>query len=177
MAFHEKIIAVGVTDDNGAYHVVLAVRHRLPAGQIPAKPVALAVIVGHKGADKTSRSHTATESALFNEHCICSVTSGTYCGANVADIKELMARYPDKKVILCAHWFDMKLESEEFLELLRNEERILCLFCGHNHRSHIVSTGEENGKRQDGAETLKTQDSNEVRHGAKYVRRNHKKNI
>ena len=74
-------------------------------------------------------------------------SDGTYCGANVSDINELMARYPDKKVILCAHWFDMKLESEEFLELLRNEERILCLFCGHNHRSHIVSTGEENGNK------------------------------
>ena len=37
---------------------------------------------------------------------------------SVSDIKALMERYPDKKVILCAHWFDVKKESEEFLELL-----------------------------------------------------------
>lgn len=74
-------------------------------------------------------------------------SDGTYCGANVADIKELMAKYPDKKVILCAHWFDVNLESPEFLELLRAEERILCLFCGHNHRSRVTSTGEENGNK------------------------------
>jgi uroporphyrin-III C-methyltransferase len=74
-------------------------------------------------------------------------SDGTYCGANVADIKELMAKYPDKKVILCAHWFDVNLESPEFLELLRTEERILCLFCGHNHRSRVSSTGDENGNK------------------------------
>ena len=74
-------------------------------------------------------------------------SDGTYVGADVAEIKELMSKYPDKKVILCAHWFDMNLESEEFKELLRAEERILCLFCGHNHISKVASTGEENGNK------------------------------
>lgn len=74
-------------------------------------------------------------------------SDGTYCGADVEDIKRLMAEYPDKRVILCAHWFDMKLESEEFKELLRTEERILCLFCGHNHISRVATTGEENGNK------------------------------
>lgn len=72
-------------------------------------------------------------------------SDGTYTGANVSDIKELMARYPDKKVVLCSHWFDMSVESEEFRELLRRESRVLCLFCGHNHKSCVDSTGEENG--------------------------------
>lgn len=74
-------------------------------------------------------------------------SDGTYCGANVTDIIELMARYPDKKVILCAHWFDINAESQEFCELLRKEERIICLFCGHNHKSCIANTGENNGKK------------------------------
>ena len=29
----------------------------------------------------------------------------------------------------------------------REEERILCLFCGHNHKSVIMNTGEENGSK------------------------------
>ena len=74
-------------------------------------------------------------------------SDGTYCGADVKQIKELMARYPDKKVILCAHWFNMSAESMDFCELLRTEERILCLCCGHNHKSVIMSTGEENGNK------------------------------
>ena len=56
-----------------------------------------------------------------------------------------MTAYPDKNVILCAHWFDMEKESEEFKELLRRDPRIKCLVCGHNHRSAILNTGNENG--------------------------------
>lgn len=74
-------------------------------------------------------------------------SDGTYIGADVAAITALMARYPDKKVILCAHWFDTGRESEDFLRLLREEERILCLLCGHNHLSRVASTGEENGNK------------------------------
>ena len=74
-------------------------------------------------------------------------SDGTYTGANVVNVKELMARYPDKKVILCSHWFEMSAESTEFCELLRTEDRILCLFCGHNHKSRVDSTGEENGSK------------------------------
>ena len=74
-------------------------------------------------------------------------SDGTYIGVNMDDINELMARYPDKKVILCSHWFDIAAESEEFRELLRKEERILCLFCGHNHISRVSNTGEANGNK------------------------------
>lgn len=74
-------------------------------------------------------------------------SDGTYIGANVEDIKSLMAAYPDKKVIICSHWFDITKEGEEFRQLLRDEKRILCLFCGHNHRSQIANTGEENGSK------------------------------
>ena len=74
-------------------------------------------------------------------------SDGTYVGADVEYITELMARYPDKKVILCAHWFDMEKESEEFRALLSCEERIVCMFCGHNHISRIASSGESAGNK------------------------------
>ncbi|MBO5783975.1 MAG: hypothetical protein J6R33_03290, partial [Clostridia bacterium] len=70
-----------------------------------------------------------------------------YTGVNVADVRARMAQYPDKKVVLCAHWFDMEKESGEFCSLLANEERIVCLFCGHNHLSAILSTGEACGNK------------------------------
>ena len=74
-------------------------------------------------------------------------SDGTYIGADVAEIEALMAAYPDKRVILCAHFFDMTRESEAFLALLRREARIVCLVCGHNHRSRVDNTGEENGAK------------------------------
>ena len=74
-------------------------------------------------------------------------SDGTYVGVDVGEIRALMARYPHHKVILCAHWFHIEAESEEFRELLRAEERILCLLCGHAHISRVLSTGEENGNK------------------------------
>ena len=74
-------------------------------------------------------------------------SDGTYVGVNVEEIKSLMALHPQKRVILCAHWFHVEAEGEEFRELLRSEERILCLICGHAHISRVLSSGEENGNK------------------------------
>ena len=60
-------------------------------------------------------------------------SDGTYTPADVNQIKNIMESYPDSKIILCSHFFDPAKESDEFSELCKNE-RILCLFCGHNHR-------------------------------------------
>ena len=56
-----------------------------------------------------------------------------------------MDRYPDKKVILCAHHFSPDVESDAFKELMREEDRILCLVSGHVHKSRVVKLGEEFG--------------------------------
>lgn len=74
-------------------------------------------------------------------------SDGTYIGVNMADITALMTKHSDKKVIICAHCFDMEQESEEFKALLRSENRILCLICGHNHKSIVSTTGAENGNK------------------------------
>ena len=58
-----------------------------------------------------------------------------------------MAKHPDKKVILCAHFFDMENESQEFKSLVANSEQIICLFCGHKHVSKIITTGEDAGNK------------------------------
>ena len=74
-------------------------------------------------------------------------SDGTYIGVDMGYIKEIMSRYPDKKVVLCAHWFDIEKESEEFRSFIAQENRVVCLICGHNHLSEIVFTGEEYGNK------------------------------
>ncbi|MBQ9117289.1 MAG: metallophosphoesterase [Clostridia bacterium] len=74
-------------------------------------------------------------------------SDGTYTGANVAKIKEYLQRYSEKRFVLCAHHFDPQRESEEFRRLLRDEERIICLFGGHVHRSCALPLGEEYGNK------------------------------
>ena len=60
-------------------------------------------------------------------------SDGTYTGASIETIKSAMKKYPDSKIILASHYFDPEKESEEFSELCKND-RIICLFCGHNHK-------------------------------------------
>ncbi len=72
-------------------------------------------------------------------------SDGTFTAADTEYIAMLMENYPDKKVILCSHHFAPERESEEFKKLVREGERILCLFGGHVHLSDIHPLGEEFG--------------------------------
>ena len=74
-------------------------------------------------------------------------SDGTYCGTDMAFVREQMAKHPDKKVIFCAHHFEPGRESEEFKTLVREDDRVLCLFGGHVHRSKVVELGEEWGNK------------------------------
>lgn len=72
-------------------------------------------------------------------------SDGVYSQTNVAYIRRSLQEHPGLPVILCAHYFDMARESEEFKNLLRDELRIVCLFCGHDHRIQIEELGERCG--------------------------------
>ena len=67
---------------------------------------------------------------------------GVYTGIEIDFVRGEMQKHPDARVILCAHWLDAARESDAARELARNE-RIVCLFAGHNHRSHV---GDFDGK-------------------------------
>ena len=75
-------------------------------------------------------------------------SDGTFTGTDVTRVKKLLADYPDKKLVLCAHHFDPANESEAFRELLKNEPRLLCLFGGHVHLSRVVDLGEDCGNKK-----------------------------
>ena len=74
-------------------------------------------------------------------------SDGTYTPSDLNYIREQMAAYPNAKVFLCAHDFNMEKEPAEFCELLKTEDRIICLFAGHTHRSDITDLGEACGHK------------------------------
>lgn len=73
-------------------------------------------------------------------------SDGTYTPADIAFIQQKMMEYPNVPVLLCAHFFDLRKETNDFKELVRNEERILCLFCGHDHLNRIEAPRALGGK-------------------------------
>lgn len=76
------------------------------------------------------------------EHC-----DGVYTGADVEFLKTQMEKYPDKKVIICSHYIEPWRDTEEFKRLLR-DDRVICLFAGHTHKSEIWHMEEEYGSKK-----------------------------
>lgn len=70
-------------------------------------------------------------------------SDGTYTPIDVAKVREAMARHPDKKVILCSHFFVPTLTEEE-CALIR-DDRIVCLCMGHTHFTGVNMLSEEYG--------------------------------
>ena len=66
-----------------------------------------------------------------------------YVQADVEFIQGVMDQYPNHSVWLVSHYFHHKGESEEFRELVRENDRIIGLFAGHSHQSSIIPMGEE----------------------------------
>ena len=73
-------------------------------------------------------------------------SDGIYKPVNIERIKNLMNKYPDKKVFLCSHFYDPRNESEEFKEFCKNEKRIIAMMCGHIHVSKVWDMREAFGK-------------------------------
>ena len=74
-------------------------------------------------------------------------SDGTYRPVNCSLIREALEIPGDRPVFLLSHWFETGAESEEFKVLLAGNPRIRALFCGHDHRSLVGSTGEDAGNR------------------------------
>lgn len=71
--------------------------------------------------------------------CDC---DAVYVPMNVPFVRGEMEKHPDKKVILCAHHFSPDRETPEARELIC-DERVICLFGGHVHRSDVITLPED----------------------------------
>ena len=63
--------------------------------------------------------------------------NSVYTPSDMNFIQSEMAKYPDDKVWLVAHYFDASRESEEFKRLVRENDRIMGLFGGHDHMGDV----------------------------------------
>ena len=74
-------------------------------------------------------------------------SDGTYTQTDVEYIKQEMAKHPDMPVILAAHYFDISKESDELKALVAGQERIVCLFSGHEHHNKNVRLSKDWGSK------------------------------
>ena len=62
-------------------------------------------------------------------------------------IREKMAEYPDHRVYLISHHFDLSAGGEEFSQLVR-DPRVVTLFQGHTHQCTVKDLGTKYGGKQ-----------------------------
>ncbi len=63
-------------------------------------------------------------------------SDGTYTGADLEYVYDMLEKHSGKKAILCSHYFDPSRDSAEFCALMQ-DPRIIAAVCGHNHRWDI----------------------------------------
>ncbi|MBQ6823358.1 MAG: metallophosphoesterase [Clostridia bacterium] len=73
-------------------------------------------------------------------------SDGTYTPPNVVELRQKMAAHPDKKVILCSHYFAPQFTPEE--QELICDPRVVCLFQGHTHLSGVITLPKEYGGKK-----------------------------
>ena len=77
----------------------------------------------------------------FNTYLEPNATANAvYTPSDMDFIQSEMAKYPDDKVWLIAHYFEANLESEAFKRLVQENDRIMGLFGGHDHMGDVKNT-------------------------------------
>ena len=77
----------------------------------------------------------------YNSHLEPYATENSvYTPSDMEFIQSEMAKYPDDKVWLVSHYFQAGSESEAFKQLVKENDRIMGLFGGHDHMGDVKST-------------------------------------
>lgn len=72
-------------------------------------------------------------------------SGSAYTDVDIAFLKQELEKYLTEKVFLCAHHFKTH-ENEEFARILRENDRIVCLFRGHTHINAVLRPESLSGK-------------------------------
>lgn len=75
----------------------------------------------------------------FNSTPAKTASGSPYTPANIEFLKKELASLNNEKIFLCAHHICDEKESEEFKQIVREDDRILGMFRGHTHLNKILT--------------------------------------
>lgn len=67
---------------------------------------------------------------------------GIYTSTDVEYINEMMSTYPEYDTYIIAHYIDPKAETQNFRNVIVENEHIKGMFSGHTHDSEVLELGE-----------------------------------
>ena len=84
----------------------------------------------------------------YSDEPATTASGSAYVGINMEYLKAELEKFPKGPIFLCSHYFHPNDYTEEFIELLNNNKRIVCLFDAHTHKNKIIPINEHVKQRK-----------------------------
>lgn len=75
----------------------------------------------------------------FASELASSASGSDYVGIDLEWLEQEIAKYPDETIFLCSHYYQPSAKDWKFKKLLRENERIVCMFRGHTHENTVLA--------------------------------------
>lgn len=69
-----------------------------------------------------------------------------YMGIDMEWLENEIAKYPDETIFLCSHYYKPAVTDLKFKKLLKENDRIVCMFRAHTHLNEVLAPEEMNYK-------------------------------
>lgn len=73
----------------------------------------------------------------FDSNPAATAAGSPFTGINLSFLEKELEKYPTEQIFICAHWITPQDYTEELIELLNKNDRIVCLFDAHTHVSQV----------------------------------------
>lgn len=82
----------------------------------------------------------------FSNDLASSASGSAYIGIDFEWLEKELEKYPDETIFLCSHYYHPDATDWKFRKLLRENERVVCMFRGHTHENTVLAAEEMNFK-------------------------------
>ena len=78
----------------------------------------------------------------FSDEIATGGSGSPYVSVDVDFLEEQLEKYPTEKIFLCSHYYKPSATDYRFTKLLRENDRIICMFRGHTHNNTVLAPEE-----------------------------------
>ena len=78
----------------------------------------------------------------FSDEIATSASGSPYDSVDTDFLAEELEKYPTETIYLCSHYYKPSAADYKFTKLLRENDRIVCMFRGHTHNNVVLAPEE-----------------------------------
>ena len=78
----------------------------------------------------------------FSQDPATGASGSPYVGVDTDFLEQELAKYPTETIFLCSHYYTADSNDYKFTKLLKDNDRIVCMFRGHTHQNTLLAPEE-----------------------------------